>query len=62
MFALVEMEKDFTDKLVTAADRRSGEVLPVKEGPLRSVVEGEKLGTRSVRQLVELEVRLIVEE
>ncbi|MEJ2722821.1 MAG: molybdopterin-dependent oxidoreductase, partial [bacterium] len=59
VYALVELEEDFTDKLIIAAEERDGEKLPEKEGPLRSVVEGEKLATRSVRKLVELTVRLI---
>jgi DMSO/TMAO reductase YedYZ molybdopterin-dependent catalytic subunit len=62
VFALVELEKDFTDKLIIAADRKDGVLLSDKEGPLRSVVQGEKLGSRSIRQLVELEVRLIEDE
>jgi len=59
VFALVELEEDFTDKLVIAAERRDGTLLSDDEGPLRSVVGGEKLATRSVRQLAELEVRLV---
>ena len=62
VFALVELEADFTDRLIIAAEEKDGETLSAKEGPLRSVVQGEKLATRSVRQLNELEIQLIREK
>lgn len=38
VYALAEFDPDFTDGVILIADRRNGEALPPKEGPLRMVV------------------------
>jgi len=59
VFALAELSGDFNDRTVLIADRRDGEPLPPEEGPLRLVVPWEKRGARSVRQVSEIEVRVL---
>ena len=54
IYALPEFDPDFTDGVILIADRRNGEVLPPKEGPLRMVVPWEKRQARWVRQLTVL--------
>jgi len=54
VYALAEFDTDFTDGLILIADRKDGEVLPPKEGPLRMVVPWEKRQARWVRQLTVL--------
>jgi DMSO/TMAO reductase YedYZ molybdopterin-dependent catalytic subunit len=54
VYALPEFDPDFTDGLILVADRKNGEVLPPKEGPLRLVVPWEKRQARWVRQLTVL--------
>jgi DMSO/TMAO reductase YedYZ molybdopterin-dependent catalytic subunit len=54
VYALPEFDQDFTDGVILIADRRNGEVLPPKEGPLRIVVPWEKRQARWVRQLTVL--------
>ncbi len=54
VYALPEFDPDFTDGLILIADRKNGEALPPKEGPLRMVVPWEKRQARWVRQLTVL--------
>ena len=56
VYALPEFDPDFTDGLILIADRKNGEALPPKEGPLRMVVPWEKRQARWVRQLTVLRV------
>ncbi len=49
VYALPEFDPDFTDGLILIADRKNGQVLPPKEGPLRMVVPWEKRQARWVR-------------
>ena len=53
-YALPEFDPDFTDGVILIADRKNGEALPPKEGPLRMVVPWEKRQARWVRQLTAL--------
>ena len=59
IFALAELSADFTDRVVLIADAFEGGPLPAEEGPLRLVVPWEKRGARSVRQISEIEVRIL---
>lgn len=59
VFALAELSADFTDRIVLIADGRDGGTLPEEEGPIRLVVPWEKRGARSVRQIAEIEVRIL---
>jgi DMSO/TMAO reductase YedYZ molybdopterin-dependent catalytic subunit len=54
VYALPEFDPHFTDGLVLIADRKNGQALPPKEGPLRVVVPWEKRQARWVRQLTVL--------
>lgn len=58
VFALAEMDKEFTDRLIILADKVDGKSLPATEGPFRIVVQDEKKAARSVRQVVSLRVAL----
>jgi hypothetical protein len=57
VYALAEFEPDFTDRVIVIADRRDGQPLGEKEGPLRIVIPGEKKQARWVRMLSGLAVR-----
>jgi DMSO/TMAO reductase YedYZ molybdopterin-dependent catalytic subunit len=56
VFALPELDPEFTDDVVLLADRRDGQPLPEREGPLRLVVPHEKRQARWIRQLTTLTV------
>jgi hypothetical protein len=56
VFALPEIDPDFTDRVVLLADKREGKALAEKEGPLRIVIVGEKRQARWVRQVVALTI------
>jgi DMSO/TMAO reductase YedYZ molybdopterin-dependent catalytic subunit len=56
LYALAEFDADFTDGLILIADRKNGEALAPKEGPLQMVVPWEKRQARWVRQLTLLRV------
>ena len=58
VYALTEFDAGFTDGIILVADRRNGEALGSKEGPLRMVVSWEKRQARSVRWLKVLRVRM----
>jgi DMSO/TMAO reductase YedYZ molybdopterin-dependent catalytic subunit len=51
LFALVELDPSFTDRLVILAYSRDGTPLPTNDGPLRIVVPDEKRRARWVRQV-----------
>lgn len=54
LYALAEFDADFTDGVILVADRKNGEALGPKEGPLRMVVPWEKRQARWVRELTGL--------
>lgn len=54
VYALPEFDQAFTDGVILIADRKNGEALPPKEGPVRMVVPWEKRQARWVRQLTVL--------
>ena len=56
VFALPELDPESTDAVVLLADRRDGQPLDAKEGPLRVVVPGEKRHAGRVRQVVVLRI------
>lgn len=59
VFALPELAPGFTDRVVLLADRRDGNPLDAKTGPLRIVVPGEKRHGRWVRQVTGLRVERV---
>jgi hypothetical protein len=57
VFALAELDPDFTDRHILLADRRDGKDLSAAEGPFRIVVPGEKRHARWVRNVTALDVK-----
>ena len=56
VFALAELDKNYTDRLIILADTVDGKPLPAGEGPFRIIVQGEKKPARCVRQVVGLKL------
>lgn len=57
VFALAELDADFTDKIVLLVDKRDGKPLSKNEGILRLVVPDEKKHGRWVRQIVAIKIK-----
>jgi hypothetical protein len=55
VFALIELDPRFTDKVVLLADRQDGAAIG-KDGPFRLVVPDEKHHARWVRNVVDVQV------
>ena len=58
IFALVELDKEFTDKQIILADKVDGNALPATEGPFRIIVPDDKKAARSIRQVTGLKVAI----
>jgi DMSO/TMAO reductase YedYZ molybdopterin-dependent catalytic subunit len=56
VFALAELDPAFTDRVILLVDRRDGQPLSSRDGPLQIVVPGEKKHARWVRQVIKLKV------
>ena len=56
VFALAELDREFTDRVILLADRRDDKPLPAQTGPLQVIVPGEKKHARWVRQVVRIKV------
>ena len=56
VFALPEIDADFSPQTILLADRRDGQPLPAHDGPYQLVVPLEKKPARWVRQLTGLRV------
>lgn len=56
VFALPEVDADFSAQTILLADSRDGQPLPAHDGPYQLVVPLEKKPTRWVRQLTSLRV------
>lgn len=59
VFAMIELEPDFTDKIVLLADTGDGKPLSKEQGSFRLVVPDEKKQARWVRQVVILRITKI---
>jgi hypothetical protein len=57
VFALPELDPDFTDRQVLLCYAKDGAALGADEGPLRKLVPGEKRQARWVRQVTDFFVR-----
>lgn len=55
-FALAELDKNYTDRIIILADTVDGKPLPQGEGPFRIIVQDEKKPARCVRQVTEIRV------
>ncbi len=56
VFALAELDREFTDRVILLADRRDDTPLPAHAGPLQIIVPGEKKHARWVRQVIRIRV------
>jgi len=56
VFALPEIDADFSPQTILLADRRDGQPLPAHDGPYQLIVPLEKKPARWVRQLTALRV------
>jgi hypothetical protein len=45
-FTLAELDPELTDRVILLADTKDGQPLPLREGPFRIIVPGEKLPAR----------------
>ncbi|GAA4324431.1 hypothetical protein GCM10023149_26020 [Mucilaginibacter gynuensis] len=55
-FALAELDKSFTDRLIILADKVDGNPLPAADGPFRIIVQDEKKPARCVKQVTSLKI------
>lgn len=56
IFALAELDKEFTDRLIILADKVDGSPLPAADGPFRIIVQDEKKPARCIKQVTSLKV------
>jgi hypothetical protein len=59
VFAWVELDSSFMDKVVYVVTKRDGKALSQKDGPFQLVVPGEKRGARWVRQVTAIKIRQV---
>jgi hypothetical protein len=57
VFALAELDPDFSDRHILLVDRRDGKELSTTEVPFRIIVPGEKRHARWVRNVIALDLR-----
>lgn len=56
IFALAELDKDFTDRTIILADIMDGKPLPAADGPFRIIVQDEKKPARCIKQVTGIKV------
>jgi len=56
VYALPELDPDFSDQQVVLADRVDGQPLPAREGPLRIVATGDKREARWIRMVDRIQI------
>ena len=56
VFALAELDKDFTDRTIILADMVDGKPLAAADGPFRIIVQNEKKPVRCIKQVTSLKV------
>ncbi len=56
VFALAELDSEFTDRVILLADRRDDKPLSAQAGPLQVIVPGEKKHARWVRQVIRFRI------
>lgn len=59
IFGITEGDPDFTDRPIVVADRRNGEPLSPTQGPFRLIAAADKRPTRSVRNVVSIQLRRV---
>jgi DMSO/TMAO reductase YedYZ molybdopterin-dependent catalytic subunit len=50
-FALAELDKSYTDRMIILANQVDGKPLPPADGPFRIIVQGEKKPARCIKQV-----------
>jgi len=56
VFALAELDPEFTDQIIIIADKVDGQLLPKSEGTFRFVVPKDKKHARWVREVVSIRI------
>lgn len=56
VFALPELDKDFTDRTIILANKVDGQLLAAGDGPFRIIVQDEKKPARCIKQVTEIKV------
>ncbi|MXV15077.1 molybdopterin-dependent oxidoreductase [Hufsiella ginkgonis] len=56
IFALAELDKEFTDRAIILADEMDGKPLPAGDGPFRIIVQDEKKPARCVKQVTGIRI------
>ena len=57
VFALAELDKDFTDRTIILANLMDGKPLPNGDGPFRIIVQDEKKPARCIKQVTAIKVQ-----
>jgi hypothetical protein len=57
VFALAELDKDFTDRTIILADQIDGKPLANGDGPFRIIVQDEKKPARCIKQVTGIRVQ-----
>lgn len=58
VFALAELDKDFTDRAIILATTIDGKPLADADGPFRVIVQDEKRPARCIKQVTEIKVEI----
>jgi len=56
IFALAELDKSFTDRVIILADTVDGKPLALGDGPFRIIVQDEKKPARCIKQVTSMKV------
>jgi DMSO/TMAO reductase YedYZ molybdopterin-dependent catalytic subunit len=56
IFALAELDKDFTDRTIILATQVDGAPLAVGDGPFRIIVQDEKKPARCIKQVTSIKI------
>ena len=56
VFALAELDKDFTDRTIILADMIDGKLLTTSDGPFRIIVQDEKKPARCIKQVTDIKI------
>jgi DMSO/TMAO reductase YedYZ molybdopterin-dependent catalytic subunit len=56
VFALAELDEEFTDRPIILATEIDGKPVPAAEGPFRIIVQGEKKPARCIKQVIAIKV------
>ncbi|MDB4923808.1 molybdopterin-dependent oxidoreductase [Mucilaginibacter sp.] len=57
VFALAELDKDFTDRMIILADKVDGKPLLPADGPFRIIVQDEKKPARCIKQVIGIKIQ-----